>query len=368
MSLLISDILDEIFQHLTALKNPFNYHSSEVYDNLYSCILVNKQWCDIAIPHLWRRPFSSVHSYAQYKILMIYLSLLDKSKQEKIKIELGHKFSYICTPTYNYASFIRHLDYAELISAIRSFYFISTKNNKTFFKEEIIFMLSDLVRELFVKSGSRLISLRVMLRDCSKWFAGFDDPAFRSWISGIHNLYIVGLSEETCHILQILTDDCKFLMNLSISVWNFETDKNSQILEDYVVDFLNSQQNLKILSIYDCDGFTRLIIPSLKSFSCSLERLSLEYVDFSGCTNWDSINTFNKLNTLTISYCYNLPQKMVRTLLDCRFPKLQRVNLQEDSNSYIYPKELLDWAFSINIMHARFKHLKKIENTDLRVW
>ncbi|CAG8649313.1 13110_t:CDS:2, partial [Ambispora gerdemannii] len=366
MSWLPSDILDEIFQHLAALGNPFDQHSPEIYNNLYTCILVNKQWCNIAIPHLWRHPFTSVRSHVQYKILKIYLSLLDKSKQEKIKNELGFKFSYLSTPTFNYASFLRHLDYAELISAIRSFHFISMEDE--IFEENIIFMIFDLIRELFVTSGSRLISLRVTLCDSLECLAGFYDPNFRNWISGIHNLYVVGLNEETCPSLQILAKDCKYLRNLSISAWHFETNNKSQILEDYIVDFLNSQRNLKNLSIFSCSGITQLIMQALKSCSSSLEHLSLENLDFDRCTKWDNFNTFNNLNKLTILDCFNLPPEMVHALLNCKFSKLWRVNLQEKSSLFLYPEELLNWANRVNAMNPEFNNLRQIEDSDPRVW
>lgn len=49
----------------------------EGHDTLFSCILVNSTWCKIAIPYLWRRPFSWIRRPLSVKKGTRFLRILD---------------------------------------------------------------------------------------------------------------------------------------------------------------------------------------------------------------------------------------------------------------------------------------------------
>src|SRR6266540_4504029 len=80
--------------------------------SLYSCILVNRLLCQIAIPILWEDPFPVKHRDGYpYKILDTCLSFFNENDQTKLE-ELGIsiKSPSFKTPLLNYPSFIKTLN------------------------------------------------------------------------------------------------------------------------------------------------------------------------------------------------------------------------------------------------------------------
>ncbi|RIA98932.1 hypothetical protein C1645_812103 [Glomus cerebriforme] len=86
--------------------------------SLYSCILVNRFWCRIAMPILWKTPFEinpfefdNGKSPLHYKLYNVMISLLPTSSKQlllKNNIEITyHKFSD--QPFFNYISFISQI-------------------------------------------------------------------------------------------------------------------------------------------------------------------------------------------------------------------------------------------------------------------
>jgi hypothetical protein len=54
------------------------------YKTLYSCTLVNRLWCRLAIPLLWEDPFSFPNSTKNYHFIEVYLYNLNED--DKIRL------------------------------------------------------------------------------------------------------------------------------------------------------------------------------------------------------------------------------------------------------------------------------------------
>ena len=72
------DILSIIFEELEKENS-----------TLYSCIFVNREWCQIVIPFLWKNPWKRIDDYQnnganKYKILFrCFLMMMPKNEQNK---------------------------------------------------------------------------------------------------------------------------------------------------------------------------------------------------------------------------------------------------------------------------------------------
>src|ERR1044072_5727297 len=76
---------------------------------LYSCLLVNKIWCETAVPILWNNPYCQPN--ARKMLLNTILLHLSEESRENLKGQ-GIDF-FIEThqqPLFNYISFWKHLD------------------------------------------------------------------------------------------------------------------------------------------------------------------------------------------------------------------------------------------------------------------
>ncbi|CAB5192219.1 unnamed protein product [Rhizophagus irregularis] len=102
----LPELVDEIIQYL---RNDIS--------TLYSCILVNRLWCRLAIPLLWEDPFSTPTK--NYHFIEIYLQYLEEKDKEKLQ-DYGINNNLIPLNTlFNYPSFIKYLNTQNIISTIK---------------------------------------------------------------------------------------------------------------------------------------------------------------------------------------------------------------------------------------------------------
>src|SRR5438105_4897990 len=87
--------------------------------SLFSCLLVNRLWCETAVPFLWRNPWRYILGYHQENFLYntILLFLPDESK-ELLKIQGISIPSEHNPPAFDYLSFCRHLNVVKINSII----------------------------------------------------------------------------------------------------------------------------------------------------------------------------------------------------------------------------------------------------------
>ncbi|PKY44311.1 hypothetical protein RhiirA4_541752 [Rhizophagus irregularis] len=105
------------------------------HKSLHSCILVNKLWCQCAIPKLWKNPWRNGEKISsQVSLIKTYISAFPKESKE-ILLENGFELSSIESNSnkphiFNYISLLRNLQIYHLESSIR-YWFIETFNNKS---------------------------------------------------------------------------------------------------------------------------------------------------------------------------------------------------------------------------------------------
>ncbi|CAH1760363.1 11554_t:CDS:2 [Entrophospora sp. SA101] len=100
---------------------------------LYSCILVNRLWCENAVRLLWRDPFRKINesittSNDKVALIETYVRCLDLEDKRKLCLKNNYLFDILLKkqghdvqqkqqppPTFNYIEFLRHLSIDELI-------------------------------------------------------------------------------------------------------------------------------------------------------------------------------------------------------------------------------------------------------------
>ncbi|CAI2165398.1 16007_t:CDS:1 [Funneliformis geosporum] len=98
-SKLTYDCLEEICKHLKNDKA-----------SLFSCVLLNRSWCKMAIPVLWSRPFENPMYGNNLNIFWIYISCLsmnDKQRLENKGIRLSNPSQ---RPLFDYPKYLRGFD------------------------------------------------------------------------------------------------------------------------------------------------------------------------------------------------------------------------------------------------------------------
>uniref|UniRef100_U9TX82 F-box domain-containing protein n=1 Tax=Rhizophagus irregularis (strain DAOM 181602 / DAOM 197198 / MUCL 43194) TaxID=747089 RepID=U9TX82_RHIID len=94
------------------------------FSTLYSCILVNRLWCRLAIPLLWEDPFSIPTQ--NYRCIETYLCFLNEDSKAKFNeyIIIDNLLLSNSTLLFNYPNFIKYLDTSKICQSIK--YWVDT--------------------------------------------------------------------------------------------------------------------------------------------------------------------------------------------------------------------------------------------------
>ncbi|PKC12467.1 hypothetical protein RhiirA5_411787 [Rhizophagus irregularis] len=336
-SYMISEILQEIFNHL-ADTFPYNgTYDLHAYSNLYSCILVNRHWCRNAIITLWRQPFHPCLNNGQM-VVNIYLSFLDE-KEQKFLLSRGINYlpSHCISKNYlfDYPSYFKHLHQQNFYFSVENW---CQNNLKKRQNDSSYLLMNSLLKLFYKKSGQlnrfKLYNLMGLIGDGMNNLNNLNDKnkydecsEICKFILPVQQLTITGTYENSSGMI-LLSKLCTNVRDLCIE--NFSTAKNI----DHIIE---SQNNLVSLEITNLSDHSTLIIQSILTQSKSLRRIKFYKVNFSGCCQWNSITLCKKLQVLEIYYCLNLNSFMVLPLIKTKFHQLRRVKIiGNDCNNLEY--------------------------------
>ena len=107
MSKLIRDILYLIIEEL-----------QDDNKTLFSCILVNKTWCEISIQILWRNPWKYLNNKKASLLLNVIISHFSDESRKKLGLYREHGLYVISYQklSFDYISFCKHLNLNEIRS------------------------------------------------------------------------------------------------------------------------------------------------------------------------------------------------------------------------------------------------------------
>src|SRR5581483_3881875 len=95
----------------------FKYIEADDVKSLYSIILVNRTWCQLGVPLLWRKPFKeyrTTNSTEPFKVIIPLISYIDEETRRSLGIDQTKKYYIPKKSSFNYASFIKELDYINM--------------------------------------------------------------------------------------------------------------------------------------------------------------------------------------------------------------------------------------------------------------
>ncbi|GBC47942.2 hypothetical protein GLOIN_2v1779700 [Rhizophagus irregularis DAOM 181602=DAOM 197198] len=86
------------------------------YKTLHSCVLVNRAWCRITIPLLWKEPFSI--PVKNYHFIEIYLHNLNDYDKTKLNVCGINNKIFPSKTLFNYPSFIQRINTFKIEQSI----------------------------------------------------------------------------------------------------------------------------------------------------------------------------------------------------------------------------------------------------------
>ncbi|PKC05029.1 hypothetical protein RhiirA5_421459 [Rhizophagus irregularis] len=298
-----ADCLNEIFEYIEQDKN-----------TLYSCLLVNRLWCEVAVRILWRNIWNFQYGlfYMPYQIRILMsiintlISCLPKESKEHL-YEKGIDFKNRKSSLFNYASFCRVLSIHgidQMIQLIlRKQHSITSNYHKKLLSQEIL--------KMFMIQVSSLKSL-----DC---YSGYSKDIIFDNFPGAKKC-LNNLTEFNCS-----SDiDSKFFYQISRICHNIQTLKITfgNDTSNGLAELISSQKNLKnviLQNYYTTTNNGKKVLNTFKKFSSTLIKLKIRksYMPLL------FISDFNNLQELILSSDYYGGCNYFNQLQHVIFPKLK---------------------------------------------
>jgi hypothetical protein len=259
---------------------------------LYSCLLVNKTFCEIIVPILWNNPWKFLRLEKEKLFLHTIISHLSKESRNSLSKRIFYQYK---KPLFNYIKFCKHLNLCIIQRIIDTIY---VKNETLNIKNKIF--------NLFINENAKIshlylpyqfdfqIHLIPGAKNC------FSEIEFLSFNTNINDNIVIGLM-ETCKsirelelIIEVednnyeivkLIEKLKRLNRISLICFSYENESFCKTLENSLIKYANTIQYFKsnkppvtkILS-----SFVNLRVLELYNFQYTswdcLESLSLPFL------------------------------------------------------------------------------------------
>ncbi|POG71891.1 hypothetical protein GLOIN_2v1875595 [Rhizophagus irregularis DAOM 181602=DAOM 197198] len=299
---------------------------------LYSCILVNRLWCRLAIPLLWEDPFSKNYP-KNYHFIEIYLNKLNEDDKAKFN-EYGIEYDLLHSNTlFNYLNFIKYLDTYRTYRSIN--YWIDSLvvkyDNKLRYKLENLVYRS--LFEVFIKNEVNIHSFGI-----NHYTFGFSDDNMDLVLQNpnltynMRNLILIVNAISSRNIFPFLKFLCSNCNSISSIVVNFPACSSS-LIETHLSQIIISQHNLKKIS-FESNFILYNPFLSLKNSNCSntLNTIIFYYTDFKNILTvlQEVFNQLNVLESVHIFYCCSLNSDFVQQIIKVIKPfKLRSLFMSE---------------------------------------
>ncbi|GBC04870.1 hypothetical protein RclHR1_05910003 [Rhizophagus clarus] len=275
--------------------------------SLYSCILVNRTWCRIAIPLLWEDPFS----LRDYSIIDYYLYNLSENDKIKLKERGINSDLFPSNTLFNYPSFIKCLNTWDLHHSID--YWVADKQNNSILDLNLLYstrLVYKLLFKLFIENEATLhtFKIEIIMERNHEFFNDvieliLQNPNF------IHNVknFMFSISYKNVNdlteinsLLSLLTSNIN-----SFSTIYFQFGKLDTIIK-HISFMINSQKNLKKILFRSSNYPLYDSLLSLKNSNCSntLKMITFYQINFSNISIFKEVfDHLNVMESIHMIYC-----------------------------------------------------------------
>ncbi|GBC06259.1 hypothetical protein RclHR1_06710009 [Rhizophagus clarus] len=248
-------------------------------NTLHKCLFVNRYFCKLTIPIIWRNPFkwSCTKGFLLINTLLKCLNEDEISSLIPYGINIDHQ-----SPLFEYEKFIRKFDHCNCaINVIEWLKLVPATVDRDLITQKLI----NVICHMLMRAGSNLKEFVIFLD-----FGTFDLPTisiFTTYTPGITNLKSLKVEIINDSLTCQITNTIKFLNTIpkvcngiiKLKIWIFRA--SSEIITP-ILDIIKSQpiNNISITSIHNMDNISKIIIHSSKFRSKTLKRLTFDRISF----------------------------------------------------------------------------------------
>src|SRR6266536_498131 len=291
--------------------------------SLYSCLLVNRTWCETTVSILWKIP-GSIHLTKKaesilFNVILLHLSVESRDNLRNQGIDLFMETYQ--PPLFNYISFWKHLNLQNLECMIKNRLKIIDKSLRN--DKSKIPIIRNEILNLFINRNTKFISLYIprafdhQLHNISGAEHCFSDLEFLQCSERINQNILEGLARisKSIKIMRFNNVFDSLIINNSGFSKLIEAQKN---LKDVYFDGYSNMENDKSLEesliksansiqYFDIEWYYR---PNMKILSYFANLISLEI----GCdTTFENLNYLENVSLPVLKFLriFGAPSKVV---------------------------------------------------------
>ncbi|CAB5205854.1 unnamed protein product [Rhizophagus irregularis] len=299
MSKLIPDIFALIIKAL-----------EDDYNTLFNCLLMNKLWCDLTIPILWRNCINRNLKSGPYeknislvKILLTFLS--EESKNILIKNEINLSFIQTQKPLFNYISYCKTIVTFDVTEVIKDYFDPPLSRFQAKILEEVFY-------DMIFNKCFKLYRLNISHKLCYKKYDILNFIRLKGNLSNIVELICVQHIDE--RFFHILAEICVNIRKLELK----DSNKNNN---QGLIKLIEAQNKLEYFTYNgnegrNWDNFCEEIGQALIKHKNTLKHI---HGKTRLCIPLTILDSFVNLETLMLGYF----TRTMNGLHSIKLPKLQ---------------------------------------------
>ncbi|GBC02670.1 hypothetical protein RclHR1_04740013 [Rhizophagus clarus] len=346
------------------------------YSTLYSCILINRLWCRLAIPLLWENPFST--HVQNYQFIEIYLHSLNEDDKAKFNEYGINSNLFLPNTLFNYPGFIKCLSTHKIVYFIESWLVTLMVNNHSN-RYKVTKLVYRLLFNMFIENEGNLHSFEIRANTINdyKYFNDTMELTLQkpNFISNIRSLMfhinIPYYSESrfsytnVSPFLNFLFSNCNSISSFYFGISEFNVDNFSLIRND-LSKMVISQKNLKKIS-FECNTFLYDSFSILKNSNCSntLNTITFYFINFRNIITifQEVFDQLNVLESIHIIYCYSLNSEFIQQIISVTRPfEIRSLFIDMGEISQVEPLELLLQKFGGKLENFGYGRYELINN------
>ncbi|CAI2174748.1 14935_t:CDS:2 [Funneliformis geosporum] len=309
---------------------------------LYNCLLVNRNWCRIAVPSLYRDPFNQPSDHLYYRLLIqTYLKCMDFEERE----HLNHPKNLLpreSSTLFPYVKYLERYSVRELTAATNNFliyetegiddkqkYITTSQSGKIFLmNKEHRLRFQEALVHLFLRQSENLVVFDVKSAFFRSDFMDLDFfgeiltklikiPSFQLAITNeIENF----CTKKFLGFLEFMTNNCSQFSEFRINLNNpFKYINLSSLL----CNLMQQQDNLN--RIFLTTDMHSNVLSSLKSYNL-LTSIGLSFIKFNDKIIESLLKCIN-LSKLKLDHCDGLTPDYCKILSNGSFRKLKDLSI-----------------------------------------
>ncbi|PKC67457.1 hypothetical protein RhiirA1_458409 [Rhizophagus irregularis] len=272
---------------------------------LLSCLSVNKFWCEITVPILWRNPWNNLTVSNEKFLLNLLIKHLSDESRNNLKNQ-GIRFSLNSykKPLFNYISFCKHLDLCRIHGLV--------------IRSEM-FIIYDEILRLFINENNKFTYLYIPL-DFNRPIHLF--PGFKFCLSDIEFLSCSTSLDKS--ILSGLIGMCKYIRKLELRI------KFNEALELSLIKYARRIQSFSLTKSPNTTDFLSHL------FNLTSLRLNGDYGE-----EWNCLKHLSLPFLQTLKIGGFIQAKYLANIIKSTKGYLNKINIDIDHHSDINNQRII---------------------------